>query len=513
MVESKSPSTLWDHCIELQAHIRSNTALDVYELEGQVPETIMSGQTADISPFVEFKWYDWVKYWDGHGASYPEPKEALGRWLGPAKDIGPAMTAKILKPNGQVVYGSTYRGLTEDEKADPSEKALRDAFDKAIAERMGTPLTESELEELDPDALTPVFENYKDVEQNQLEAGKEEVTPEEADNYIGAEVTLPHQGDMKAGKVTRRVRSEDGTLIGRENPNPLLDTRQYQVEFPDGAVNEFTANVIAQNMISQCDSEGNQFRLIREIVGHRKNDRAVAPADRYFVKGGRQYLRKTTAGWDLCVEWRDGTTSWERLSGLKEAYPVEVSEYATSQGIDHEPAFAWWVHYVLKKRDRIIAAVNKRYHKRSHKFGIELPKTVKRALEIDREKGNTLWREAIAKEMKAVKIAFKILDDGQQPPIGYQYMQCHMVFDIKLDGFRRKARLVAGGHVLDPPAVLTYASVVTRESVRIALTVAALNDLQVRTSDVMNAYLTAPCEERYGQHSDPNSGPMKVRKP
>ena len=48
----KSPGKLWDHCIELEANIRSHTALDIYELEGRVPETMLSGQTADISLFV-----------------------------------------------------------------------------------------------------------------------------------------------------------------------------------------------------------------------------------------------------------------------------------------------------------------------------------------------------------------------------------------------------------------------------------------------------------------------------
>jgi len=58
-------------------------------------------------------------------------------------------------------------------------------------------------------------------------------------------------------------------------------------------------------------------------------------------------------------------------------------------------------------------------------------------------------------------------------------MEFHMIFDIKLDGFRRKARLLAGGHQTKPPAnVLMY--VVLRETVRIAFTIAALNDLQIK---------------------------------
>ncbi len=63
---------------------------------------------------------------------------------------------------------------------------------------------------------------------------------------------------------------------------------------------------------------------------------------------------------------------------------------------------------------------NPRYLKRTYEFGIELPKTIKEALELDKKNGNTFWADAIAKEMKDVCIAFKILLDGQSVPIGYQ---------------------------------------------------------------------------------------------
>ena len=65
--------------------------------------------------------------------------------------------------------------------------------------------------------------------------------------------------------------------------------------------------------------------------------------------------------------------------------------------------------------------------------------------------------------MTAVHVALKTLNEGDQPPPGYKYMQCHMIFEIKLDGFLRKARLLgAGCMVNDTPAVVTYASVVSR---------------------------------------------------
>ena len=60
--------------------------------------------------------------------TYPDDAMVLGRDLGPAIDIGPAMTRKILKQNGRVVYRSTVRSLTPDEMADETMKQKRATF-------------------------------------------------------------------------------------------------------------------------------------------------------------------------------------------------------------------------------------------------------------------------------------------------------------------------------------------------------------------------------------------------
>jgi hypothetical protein len=173
--------------------------------------------------------------------------------------------------------------------------------------------------------------------------------------------------------------------------------------------------------------------------------------------------------------------SWENLTNLKESHPIETSEYAKIIGVDHGPAFNWWVPHVLKKRVQIISLVKKnnpRFLKRTHKFGVEVPKTIKDALDIDRRNGNNFWADAIAKEMKDVYVAIKILLDGQSAPISYQKIPCHMIFDIKMEDFCRKARLVAGGHRTKAPATITYASGFSCETIRITLLMAALNDLE-----------------------------------
>ena len=114
MMKTGSPKVLWDHCIELEALIRSNTSNDIFMTSGEVPETIMTGSTADISHICEFAWYDWVMFRDNI-PTFPDDRLILGRYLGPAIDIGSALTAKILKSNGQVVYRSTLRHLNDDE--------------------------------------------------------------------------------------------------------------------------------------------------------------------------------------------------------------------------------------------------------------------------------------------------------------------------------------------------------------------------------------------------------------
>ena len=203
--------------------------------------------------------------------------------------------------------------------------------------------------------------------------------------------------------------SWEETAVRWDSPRKGQSEPNHEVEFSDGQKTEVAANIIAQNMYAQCDSEDNQYLLLAGIVDHKQGKSAVARSDMWIQKGSNQRMRQTTKGWHLCVDWKDGTTSWERLADLKESNPIEVAEYAVTHGIDGEAAFAWWVPFMLKQRNRIIAAVNKRYHKRTHKFGIEIPKTYEDCVRIDRENGNTLCQDAIRKEMSKVRVAFEVL--------------------------------------------------------------------------------------------------------
>jgi hypothetical protein len=162
----------------------------------------------------------------------------------------------------------------------------------------------------------------------------------------------------------------------------------------------------------------------------------------------------------------------------------------------YSPAFVWWAPYFLKKRSRIIAAVTKCYHKRTHKFGIEVPKSWDDCVRLDKDNDNTVCNYEARKEMKNFIIAFKILNGEESVPPTYQEIRCHMIFDVKMEDFCRKGRFVAGGHTADIPHAMTYTSFVSRESVRVILNLAALNYLVIKMADIENAYLTAPITEK-----------------
>jgi hypothetical protein len=217
----------------------------------------------------------------------------------------------------------------------------------------------------------------------------------------------------------------------------------------------------------------------------------------------------TTRGWKLLVEWKDRSTAdWIALKDLKESYPVEVAIYAVARNVQDEPAFAWWAPHELKKQKRILQKVKSKYWARTHKYGIRIPKSIKEAAEIDKENGNTLWMDAVRLEMKNVRVAFEDFDGDPNTLVGYVQITGHLVFDVKLgENFRRKARCCADGHKTGAPASVTYSTVVSRDSVRILLTIAALNELDVQGADVQNAFLTAPNKEKCWMIAGPEFGP------
>ena len=116
------------------------------------------------------------------------------------------------------------------------------------------------------------------------------------DQILNAEVSLQLGEDMSIGKVIQRAVGYDGQTAGTYDDNPTNNTMIYEVEFPDGQIKEYSANIIAENMLSQVDPEGYSLTLMEAIVDYKRDEAVAIPKSEMYVVSKRvqKRLRKTT---------------------------------------------------------------------------------------------------------------------------------------------------------------------------------------------------------------------------
>ena len=351
MVDCRVPPRLWDYGLAHESGILSRVARGQDNRSGLER---LTGDTPDISEWLDFSFFDLVWYHDNSKADTAEEQRHLGFWLGIAHRIGSDMCYWVLTKSGKVLARTTVQHVTAEEQAEPRMAERIQEFRMIVENRLDD-RNFTDWESMGPgflEDLQPMPEDHvqKGVVPTDKEYGKmiQEEKPdvedleEEYDNYLGAQIQLDVGGEKLLGTVVKRKKGLDGKPIGTKHRNPIFDDRAYEMSFPGGVVHEYTANVIAESLYSQIDDQGRQFAIMKEIVGHRKNGDAVSREDGFVVsKNGNRVPKRTTKGWELAIEWKDGSQSWIPLREAKDGYPIEVAEYIIAQGLEQEPAFHW----------------------------------------------------------------------------------------------------------------------------------------------------------------------------
>jgi hypothetical protein len=315
-------------------------------LEGRTPYEAVMGHTPDILSLTTFNFYEPVWYLE-QTKEFPKPKRKMGRWLGEAYNIGQALCYWILPISGIPNARSTVQAIPQEYFSTDLARQELNELDQALVNKLGAPVATSKSIEYDvnnPDTKDEVDETetpyYTPFEPEALMPEADQWDAEAYDQYISAQIILPSKDSQLLGTVTARKRDIHGNPIGVANKNPILDTRIYEVTFPDGHSAEFTANTIAECIYSQVDSEGTQYVLLDEIVDWKCTEEATDDHNILQISNnGNLHPRRTTKGYYLCVKWKDGSTSWEHLKDLKESYTVQVAEFAISNGIQDLPGF------------------------------------------------------------------------------------------------------------------------------------------------------------------------------
>ena len=142
------------------------------------------------------------------------------------------------------------------------------------------------------------------------------------------------------------------------------------------------------------------------------------------------------------------------------------------------------------------------------KYGVQIPRNAKEAYELDKANGNDFWAQAIKKEINALVDDLKCFEfkpAGETPGPGYQRTTLVMIFDVKHD-LRHKARLVAGGHLVDVLDNSVYSSTVKTISVHLLHVIAHKHKLEQLCGDVGNAFVNAYTNEKVFAIAGPEFG-------
>jgi hypothetical protein len=327
MATKKVPSRLWDYGIVYDSEILSRTC----SVEGaRTGYEHVTGETPDVSEWLDFSFYDPVWYWD---MPSDEPKGSnIGRWLGVAHRVGSDMCYWVLKDNGTVVSRTTVQHITIDDLAKDDTARKLHEFDEKVKERLDD--TNFQLHtDMDNAFFALDMQDDSAPDENELELNKEDnvipdtddilekenATSDAFDGILNAKVLVPEGDTQVLGTVTKRLKDSDGNPVGVRSENPFADTRMYEVRLSDGTHRELTYNTIAQNLFAQCDSEGRYQQIIREISDHKSDESAIQKSDGYIDTHSGRRRRITTKGWSFLVEWTDGSSDWVPLKDLKES--------------------------------------------------------------------------------------------------------------------------------------------------------------------------------------------------
>jgi hypothetical protein len=239
------PTRLWDYAMVHIAKLMNFTARGRNDQTGHKEIT---GDTPNISEYVDFDFYGWVWLWDAQDMDN-NPK--IGRWLGPSHRIGAAMCYCVLVHNSEAISRSSVQHMTLIEMQKDKIKTRMEAYDNEVGGRLRN----------DSFQCWHKYENaffIEDEEDNEIVYPKEpfkvaerdEFTPEGYNEYIGAPLMVPLPDGRMQGRITKRAKDNDGNPIGRRHDNYLLNTRRYEVELADGTTDEYYAKVIAENLSS-----------------------------------------------------------------------------------------------------------------------------------------------------------------------------------------------------------------------------------------------------------------------
>ena len=317
--KTNAPDRVWDYGISYVCETGNLTVNSSRYSNGRTPIECITGDTLDVSEYIDFGFYDWISYRQNAGLGEIE----IWRWLGVSHRVGKLMSYWILPESGIVMSCTTVQRVTHLEKQTDEYKKRMNDFQqglegKWLVQSANVPrkaiqdVPASKILSLENEDEELLDEFNRVIKDSDLAETVDDQPPTEygvEDSYLDMELGIRRDDEgLHHARVKRRAIDEDGKPIGRPSNNPLLDSRQYEIEYLDGTTEVLAANIIAENLLAQVDDQGHQHLMIEEIEDHRNNSDAV-PKEKgtIITPSGLERKKRTTKGWEFSVRWKEGS--------------------------------------------------------------------------------------------------------------------------------------------------------------------------------------------------------------
>ncbi len=521
---AKAPLVFWCYAVKFVVDCLNHTSK--VKLKGRTPIGVINSNTPDISVF-RYSFWQPIEYFDP-GAKYPACKWKPGRFVGIAWDHGDPFT---------------YIVWTEPEDGGwkKGQELIRNVVRPRVTKET-IPLCEDHCtpEELEDFELMPgwrrqeldkIMKKRKTKKRSSPTAAVERLTDTGRKRKKQRSSGGTKNADVPASSPSG---SPSGKSVSFASPLVEVDGDELMHATPPTAEPSLKPVPVepmleSEKIIGSLDSEELESTLPSSTVevsneldpNKHEMQNPVVGINGHRFKEGRLQLR---------LQYVSDETQWVDFRDVKEDHPRKTATYivdnyqSRSKKEGRDRALSWakktlrdceravrriarLYDFVLDDDDNIrrvrrVVRSNKKKKfkpppKKRLKYGVEVPNTVKQALELDELNGNSYWQDAIKKEMDALMEldCFEFRDAGDIPGSDYQKTKLHMIFDVKTD-LRRKARLVAGGHLVELFDTEVYSSTVKGISVKLLHVISHQNNLKALCGDVGNAFVTAMTKEK-----------------
>ena len=410
---SGAPPAAWLLCVLYVISILNVVPLK--SLHYDTPTRVCLGHTADISHLLQFKFWERVYIFTGDTA-FPGSKEIAGYYAGPAPNKGDALCSWVYTEHGQLIARSVLRPATTQDPVIALERPC------------------GETSPLVLQTMTDFTENAKN-------------TPNDIPFFSPSEII---------GRTFLLPRGEDGSLhraeVLRRADSVADDVEEmFVVRIADGKQTDIlTYDAIVQGISDQLEREADQ-----------------SEEDRYWLFKEVKDHRKAGNSWEVLLKWEDDSETWEPLSAVAKDDPIHLAKYAIDKDLLELPGWKRFRRYNRKNQKKLNRLLRQAKLKSTHnsiriKYGVKVPRTHKEAMTFDEEGKNCIWYDAEQLELRQIYEYKTFADLGKNVsvPFGHTKIRVHLVYDVKQDG-RRKARLVADGHLTGPNTDTYYSSVVS----------------------------------------------------